>query len=53
MADAPCAYGCDVPQHQGPLNEQLALLVPVANQLGLYDAADYLQNVVQQKGLAE
>ena len=35
------------PQHQGPLNEQLRLLIPVATKMGLYDAADHLQRILE------
>jgi hypothetical protein len=31
------------PQRQDSLNDQLEDLVAVANRLGMYDAADYLQ----------
>jgi hypothetical protein len=37
-----------VPQAQGSLTEQLQALVPVANKLGLYDAADYLTTVIRK-----
>lgn len=36
----------DLPRHaqtQVPLNDQLTMLMDVANRLGLYDAADYLR----------
>lgn len=35
-------------QTQAPLNDQLAALIPIANKLGLYDAADYLQGVLRK-----
>lgn len=34
------------PQRQDALNNQLRDLIPVANKLGFYDAADYLGKVV-------
>ena len=34
------------PQSQQPLSEQMAALVQVANRLGLYDAADAVQQLV-------
>lgn len=36
-------------QSQAALNDQLALLRAAANCLGLYDAADYLGNVLTPK----
>lgn len=36
-------------QSQAALNDQLALLKAAANRLGLYDAADYLGNVLAPK----
>lgn len=33
-------------QSQQSLNDQLRVLIDVANRLGLYDAADYLKRVV-------
>jgi predicted fused transcriptional regulator/phosphomethylpyrimidine kinase len=37
-----------VKQDQGSLTDQLAKLVVIANQAGLYDASDYIANVVQE-----
>lgn len=34
-------------QSQASLTDQLEKLIPLANQAGLYDAADYLTNVVK------
>ena len=34
------------PQHQGSLNDQLKELIELANRNGLYDAADYLVDVL-------
>lgn len=36
------------PQHQGSLVEQLRELVTHANENGLYDAADYLNQVISR-----
>ena len=33
-----------LPQRQDSLEDQLADLIPIANRLGLYDAATYLQD---------
>jgi len=35
------------PQHQGALMDQLRLLIPVANKLGLQDAADFIQRAAR------
>lgn len=35
-------------QHQGALVDQLAALIPIANKEGLYDASDYIANVVKK-----
>jgi len=35
-------------QSQQALNEQLKALISVANKLGLYDAADYLNQMVNK-----
>lgn len=35
------------PQEQGPLYAQLEELIPWANQLGLYDAADWLARMTR------
>jgi hypothetical protein len=37
------------PQKQYSTNEQLAVLYYAANRLGLYDAADYLRNVLSEE----
>jgi len=37
-----------LPQTQAPLEDQLQTLYAVANQLGLYDAADFIQKTVLQ-----
>jgi hypothetical protein len=38
------------PQTQDGLGEQLAALIPFANKLGLYDAADYLRKIAEKAG---
>lgn len=35
-------------QSQASLTDQLKRLIPIANRQGLYDAADYLTEVVEQ-----
>lgn len=37
------AHGPRRPQHQGSLNDQLRMLQVLANQAGLYDAADWVR----------
>lgn len=37
------------PQHQGSLTDQLRELVTLANQNGLYDAADYIQRRLEEQ----
>lgn len=37
------------PQTQDGLNEQLKALIPFANKLGLYDAADYLIRITLKR----
>lgn len=39
------------PQHQGSLLDQLKELVQLANQNGLYDAADYVQGRINGMGI--
>jgi hypothetical protein len=39
------------PQAQNSLTEQLQELIPVANKLGLYDAADFLTRFTEGKDL--
>lgn len=34
-------------QRQDSLHDQLRDLIPIANQNGMYDAADYLQHVIE------
>ena len=35
------------PQRQDSLNEQLATLIPLANKIGCYDAADFIKGVIE------
>lgn len=37
-----------MPQEQGSTTDQLLALVPMANRLGLYDAADFLERTFRQ-----
>ena len=37
------------PQSQASLTDQLRELIQVANMVGLYDAADFLENIMKER----